>query len=165
MWSVQPLPSRTASSRPVRLEPQWLQPGAITGTGEPGRLVLPRYGVLSRLTLLDMASSFLLCGNGHGKGRGPRVSAALVVLQGSKRRPYDAPMAAAIVYVPRDDRGKEILDELEEKTQVLGAPSDHAPDAREYHLMADAADVHAFEPMLDGIAPDWPDHLTLASPD
>ena len=84
---------------------------------------------------------------------------------GGVRRPNDdAWVAAIIVYVPQDERGNGILDALEEATQVAGAPADYAPDARQYWVPGDSADVHAIEPMLDKVAPDWADHITLVSP-
>jgi hypothetical protein len=59
---------------------------------------------------------------------------------------------------------QEILDLIEEKTGMSSGPADYAPDARQYHVTAPDADVHAFEPMLDRIVPDWADHITLVSP-
>lgn len=66
-------------------------------------------------------------------------------------------MAAEIVYQPQDDRGKAILDELEQRTQGSAPADDVAPDARRYY--ANSGDVHAHEPMLDSIDPNWREHV------
>jgi hypothetical protein len=74
-------------------------------------------------------------------------------------------VAAIIVYVPRDRFGHQLLDELEDITEVTSSPSDYAPMARQYWARSQDADVHALEPVLDRISPDWREHVALASPD
>jgi hypothetical protein len=58
-----------------------------------------------------------------------------------------------------DDRGQEIVDELEKQTEV---PPDEVDDdgTRRYYLHGEGTDVNALDPMLDKIASDWRDHLT-----
>jgi hypothetical protein len=71
-------------------------------------------------------------------------------------------MAAAISLRPNDDRGLEILYELEERTEMK--PTELLEDGtRSYYLSATDADVNAFDPMLDKIDRDWPDHVTNLS--
>ena len=58
-----------------------------------------------------------------------------------------------------DDRGREIVDELEKQTEMK--PTEVMDDGtRRYYLIATYADVDAFDPMLDKIDSDWRDHLT-----
>jgi hypothetical protein len=78
---------------------------------------------------------------------------------------YHRGVAAIVVYVPRDRFGHQLLDELESVTEVASSPSDYAPMARQFWARSRDADVHAFEPALDKLAPDWRDHVALASPD
>lgn len=73
-------------------------------------------------------------------------------------------MQAIVVYVPHDERGEEILDELERRTEHRSTASDYAPNARQYWVTGAEAHVHAFEPMLDGIDPDWAEHVTSPTP-
>lgn len=68
-------------------------------------------------------------------------------------------MAAVIALRPNDERGLEILHELEKRTemqpeQVTGG------DTRTYYLSGEDADSKAFDPMLDKIDPDWRHHVT-----
>jgi hypothetical protein len=68
-------------------------------------------------------------------------------------------MAAVIALRPDTDRGREILDELEQKTQMR--PEQVLEDGtRRYYLTAQDADVDAFDAMLDTIEADWRNHLT-----
>ncbi len=68
-------------------------------------------------------------------------------------------MAAEIALRANDDRGWEIVDELEKQTEVK--PTDVMDDGtRRYYLSAVTAGVDAFDPMLDKIDSDWRDHLT-----
>ena len=68
-------------------------------------------------------------------------------------------MAAEIALRANDDRGREIVDELEKQTEVK--PTEVMGDGtRRYYLSAMAAGVDALDPMLDKIASDWRDHLT-----
>jgi len=67
-------------------------------------------------------------------------------------------MAAEIALHPNDDRGGEILDELEKQTELK--PEILPDGSHRYYLSATDADVDAFDPMLDKIDSDWRDHLT-----
>jgi hypothetical protein len=67
-------------------------------------------------------------------------------------------MAAEIALRPNDDRGREILDELEKQTGMKPEIIDDG--SHRYYLSAMDADVDAFDPMLDKIDSDWRDHLT-----
>jgi hypothetical protein len=71
-------------------------------------------------------------------------------------------MAAGISLRPNDDRGLEILYELEERTEMK--PTELLEDGtRSYYLSATDADVNAFDPMLDKIDQEWRDHVTNLS--
>ena len=67
-------------------------------------------------------------------------------------------MAAEIALHPDDDRGREILDELEKQTEV---PPDEVDDdgTRRYYLHGEGTDVNALDPMLDKIEENWRDHV------
>jgi hypothetical protein len=68
-------------------------------------------------------------------------------------------MAAVIAIRPETNRGREILDELEKRTEMH--PEQVVDDGtRRYYLSANDADVDAFDPMLDKIDPGWRDHVT-----
>ena len=59
-------------------------------------------------------------------------------------------MAAEIALRANDDRGREIVDELEKQTEMK--PTEVMDDGtRRYYLIATYADVDAFDPMLDKI--------------
>ena len=66
-------------------------------------------------------------------------------------------MAAEIALQANDDRGREIVDELEKQTEVK--PTE-VMDAGTRYLSAMAAGVDAFDQMLDKIDLDWRSHLT-----
>ena len=67
-------------------------------------------------------------------------------------------MAAVIALRPDTDRGREILDELEQQTQIR--PKHVLGDGtRRYYLDARDAGVDAFDRMLDKIDRDWRSHL------
>jgi hypothetical protein len=68
-------------------------------------------------------------------------------------------MAAVIALRPEDDRGREILDELEKRTEVQ--PEQVIDDGtRRYHLHGKGVYVSSLDPMLDRIDLDWRDHVT-----
>ncbi len=67
-------------------------------------------------------------------------------------------MAAEIALRPNDDRGREILDGLEKRTEIKPEIIDDG--SHRYYLSATDADVDAFDLMLDQIDSDWRDHLT-----
>jgi hypothetical protein len=66
-------------------------------------------------------------------------------------------VAAAVHFAIPDERGAEILDELEQKTEVR--PYLASPTERRYNLDADHVTTSGFDAMLDRIADDWRDHL------
>jgi hypothetical protein len=59
---------------------------------------------------------------------------------------------------PEDDKGREILGELEKQTEIEPEPA-LEDGTRRYHLTAEGIDLHAFDPMLDKIDADWRDHI------
>ncbi|HEX6586343.1 MAG TPA: hypothetical protein VF052_06295 [Solirubrobacterales bacterium] len=71
-------------------------------------------------------------------------------------------MAAVIRLVPLDDRGREIIDELEGKTDEQ--PSEIQSDGgRLYHLQGEDVGVAEFEAILNRIDSDWREHVTRTS--
>ena len=67
-------------------------------------------------------------------------------------------MAALIALRPKDDRGIEIIVELEARTEMN--PMEAIDDGtRRYYLSAEDARLDAFDPMLDKIDADWGDHV------
>jgi hypothetical protein len=68
-------------------------------------------------------------------------------------------MAAVIALRPNGERGREILDKLEEQTEMkpIEVLDD---DTRRYQLTATDAGADAFDPMLDKIERDWRFHVT-----
>jgi hypothetical protein len=67
-------------------------------------------------------------------------------------------MAAVIALRPKDDRGVEIIVELEARTEMN--PMEAIDDGtRRYYLSAEDARLDAFDPMLDEIDADWSDHV------
>jgi hypothetical protein len=70
-------------------------------------------------------------------------------------------MAAEIAKHPKDDRGREILDELEKRTKLQ--PEVLSDGTRRYYVSATDADVDALDPMLERIDPNWRDHITSAT--
>ena len=67
-------------------------------------------------------------------------------------------MAAEIHFAIHDHRGAEILDELEQRTNV--PPFLASETERRYPLMTGEADTSAFDAMLDRIDEDWRAHLS-----
>ena len=68
-------------------------------------------------------------------------------------------MAAVISLKPKDDRGNAILDELEARNEMKPNESILEDGTRRYYLIVEAADVDAFNPMLDKIDSNWRDHV------
>jgi hypothetical protein len=70
-------------------------------------------------------------------------------------------MANVITLRPETDRGREILDEVEARTEMR--PTEPVADdgTRRYYLHAVDADVDALEPVLDKIDRDWHSHVTI----
>jgi hypothetical protein len=67
-------------------------------------------------------------------------------------------MAAVIALRAKDDRGVEIIVELEARTE-LNPVEVIEDDIRRYYLSAEDAGLDAFDPMLDTIDADWSDHV------
>ena len=68
-------------------------------------------------------------------------------------------MAAVIALRPNDDRGTEILDELESETEMK--PTEVIDDGtRRYYVRGTDTDVDAFDSMLDKIDSEWREHVT-----
>lgn len=68
-------------------------------------------------------------------------------------------MAVALLLVPLDDRGREIIDAFEEATNE--EPTEVQEDGGRRYFFHDRGDpsVHT----LDRIDPDWQDHVTRTS--
>jgi hypothetical protein len=67
-------------------------------------------------------------------------------------------MAAAVLLVPLDERGREIIDAFEEATNEQ--PTEIQEDgSRRYYLHGEDSTVDT----LDGIDPDWQEHITRTS--
>jgi hypothetical protein len=102
---------------------------------------------------------------GHAR---PRTKDMLVTHTPLPRRPCEpgqktgstiGSVAAVIQLLPFDDRGREILNELEERTAQQ--PTEVRDDgAREYYLQAHGVGVDGFDAMLNHIDPDWPEHVS-----
>jgi hypothetical protein len=69
-------------------------------------------------------------------------------------------VAAIVELTPLTDHGRELLDELERRTQVLPYITNERSGSRTYHLPADEVSVDWFDPMLALIDPAWREHLT-----
>lgn len=69
-------------------------------------------------------------------------------------------MSAVIELVPQNDHGRELLDELEERTEERPFITQLTTGARTYHLDAQDVGVDGFDAMLARIDPDWRGHLT-----
>lgn len=68
-------------------------------------------------------------------------------------------MAAEIRLQPLNERGNEILDELEQRTEKLPFRRS-GTGARDYWLEAQDVDTSGFDAMLDKIDAGWRDHVT-----
>jgi hypothetical protein len=67
-------------------------------------------------------------------------------------------MAAEIQLVPHDDRGLELLDELERQTEERPFKTNTRTGARTYYLQSAGTD--GFDAMLDRIEPNWRQYLS-----
>jgi hypothetical protein len=70
-------------------------------------------------------------------------------------------MANVIALRPETDRGREILDEVEARTEMRSTEPVADDGTRRYYLHAVDADVDALEPVLDKIDRDWRSHVTI----
>lgn len=71
-------------------------------------------------------------------------------------------MAGVIRLVPLDERGREIVDELEGKTGER--PTEVQGDGgRLYHVEGASVSGEEFDAMLSRIDSDWPDHVIRTS--
>jgi hypothetical protein len=69
-------------------------------------------------------------------------------------------MGADVRFTPLDDRGREILDELEQQTHLGPYRTKEQTGERDYSVIADGLDVEGFDPVLDRIDADWRRHLS-----
>jgi hypothetical protein len=67
-------------------------------------------------------------------------------------------VAADVHFEILSDRGREILDELQERTGHFPYVDSHSE--RRYYLDGEPADVSGFDAMPDRIAPDWREYLS-----
>jgi hypothetical protein len=68
-------------------------------------------------------------------------------------------MAAIVRLTPLDDRGRELLNELERATAMR--PQETFEDgSRSYWLSAAHAGVDGFDPMLDKLDANWREHVS-----
>jgi hypothetical protein len=68
-------------------------------------------------------------------------------------------MGAIVRFTPRTERGRGILDALENQTEARPIRTDQS-GTREYWLTAATDGVDGYDARLDRIAPDWRDHLS-----
>jgi hypothetical protein len=67
-------------------------------------------------------------------------------------------MTAVVDLIPYDDRGREIIEELEAGTQETPVEiRHHGP--REYYVRAENLGLAGFDALLDHIDPSWREHL------
>ena len=71
-------------------------------------------------------------------------------------------MTAVINLAPLDNRGREILDELQRQLDV--AAEDLHDGARKFTLREPPETVNALDGPLDRIAPDWREHVENVTP-
>lgn len=69
-------------------------------------------------------------------------------------------MPAVIRLLPTDEKGVELLDELERRTGKRPMDGTQKDGSRVYWLSADDAGIDAFDSMLAGIEPEWQRHLS-----
>ena len=69
-------------------------------------------------------------------------------------------MAAAVQLVPCDRHAIELLDELEERTGAHPREVQAPSGSRTYDLDAARMSIDALDETLDGIDPDWREHLS-----
>jgi hypothetical protein len=70
-------------------------------------------------------------------------------------------MATSITFIPQDDEGERILDELEQQTQL--EPEDGGDGARIYALEGEDHRIEIVE-TLDDIDGDWAQHIAVEPP-
>jgi hypothetical protein len=71
-------------------------------------------------------------------------------------------MAAVVNLIPYDDRGHEIISELEDSPQEEPIKIRHYGPL-EYYVRAESVRLRRLDTMLDRIDPEWRDHLGRAS--
>jgi hypothetical protein len=67
-------------------------------------------------------------------------------------------MTTVVDLIPYDDRGREILEELEAGSQETAVEIRHY-GSREYYVRAEDVGLAGFDAMLDRIDPSWREHL------
>ena len=70
-------------------------------------------------------------------------------------------MSTTLTLTPRDDRGREILDQLEASSTPPFRTSERTGE-RSYWINADTAPADGYEAALDRLASDWREHLSAA---
>ena len=73
-------------------------------------------------------------------------------------------MSTTLTLTPLDDRGREILDQLEADSPMPFRWSERTGE-RSYWINAQGAPADGYETALDRITPDWREHLARASLD
>ena len=68
-------------------------------------------------------------------------------------------MSTTVTFTPLDDRGREIIDQLEASATPPFRHNDRT-GARSYWINAEGAPADGYEAALDRLAPDWRDHLS-----
>jgi hypothetical protein len=69
-------------------------------------------------------------------------------------------VSTTVTFTPLDDRGREILDQLEARTTPAFRWSDRT-GARSYWINVEGAPTDGYEAELDRLEPDWRDHLSV----
>lgn len=72
-------------------------------------------------------------------------------------------MADTITFLPKDDDGARILDEFEQQTGFTAEEGDDE-GARVYALQGDDHRTHVVQ-TLNGIDPEWSQHIALRMPE
>jgi hypothetical protein len=70
-------------------------------------------------------------------------------------------MGAEIALPPETDRGREILEVLEKRTEL--EPDVIGDGTRRYWVTAEEAQVTVLDPDLDEIDPDWRNHISFGA--
>jgi HNH endonuclease len=132
------------------------------GADQVDHLVEVAYGGTNDLT--NLASCHAAC---HArKHQDPewareRVEKALAVLGRARAcgRLGSAAVSAEVTITPLSDKGQSLMDVLEAKIDQRPYRVDPDTGSRTYQLESDSADI-ALEETLDGIEPNWREHLT-----
>jgi hypothetical protein len=88
-----------------------------------------------------------------------RLQAVLAVGDSKTGAIPSTPMAAVVQLIPYDDRGREIIEKLEEEGTQEPRLEIRKYGTREYNLRARNLGMVGFDAMLNRIDPDWREHL------